>query len=77
MKIAASPGFGGCLIVMLACAAIGAVAWPYVINTWLVFFYREPIVVWWQGALLGLIPGLGQITFAAVVVTWVTMLFLG
>ena len=68
-------GFG-ILVAMLGFAVLGAVAWPYVINTWLVFFHREAVIVWWQGVILGLVPGPGQMMLPLAVITWVLMLFL-
>lgn len=65
------------LIVMIICAVIGAVLWPYTINTWLVFAGKPPTVVWWHGALLGFAPIIGQATIPAAIVTWILMLFLG
>ena len=66
------------LVVIVLCigAAIGAICWPYTLNTWLVFFGKEPTIVWWQGALLGFVPVLGQASIPAAVVTWILMLFL-
>lgn len=65
------------LIVLCIFAAIGAVCWPYTINTWLVFFGKPATIVWWQGALLGFVPGLGQVSIPAAVITWILMLFVG
>jgi hypothetical protein len=64
------------VIIMLVCTVVGAYLWPYSINTWLVFFGKEPSVVWWQGALLGFCPVIGQATIAVAVVTWILMLIL-
>lgn len=54
----------------------GAFCWPYVLNTWLVFIGKEAVIVWWQGALLGFVPFLGQCTILIAVITWLLMLFL-
>ena len=68
---------GIALVVFLSIfAAIGALCWPYTINSWLVFFDKAPSVVWWHGALLGFCPFIGQASIPAVVVTWILMLFL-
>ena len=67
----------GCVFVMIICAAIGALLWPYTINTWLVYAGKAPKFLWWHGALLGFCPGVGQLTVPAAVVTWVLMMFLG
>lgn len=55
---------------------VGAFCWPYTINEWLEFFSKEPTLVWWQGALLSLVPGLGQLALPAAAVTFILMLFL-
>ena len=57
--------------------ALGAVCWPYTINTWLVFADRPPTVLWWHGALMGLVPGLGQLAILTAIATWIIMLFIG
>lgn len=55
---------------------LGAFLWPYTINTWLEYFGKEASVIWWQGALLGLVPVVGQATIPVAVITWILMLFL-
>jgi len=58
-------------------AAVGAICWPYTINTWLEYIGKDPVLVWWQGALMGFVPVLGQLAIPAAVATWVLMLFIG
>ena len=65
------------VVVMFIGAAIGAFTWPYTINTWLTFLGKEPVVVWWQGSLLGFVPFVGHASIPASVITWVLMLFIG
>jgi hypothetical protein len=55
---------------------IGAVCWPYAINTWLEFCSKNPRIVWWQGMLIGIVPGIGHIGLVLAIVTWIAMLFL-
>lgn len=69
-------GVGLLFAILIISAAIGAFLWPYTINEWLVYFGNEPKVVWWQGALLGFVPYLGQATIPAAIITWILMLFL-
>jgi len=72
-------GFAGCfsiLLFLLIFAAIGSVCWPYAINSWLLFFGKTHRIVWWQGALLGFVPWIGQASIPVAVVTWILMLFL-
>lgn len=57
--------------------AIGALCWPYTINTWLVYSGKSAAVVWWQGALIGLVPVFGWLSIPAAVATWILMMFLG
>lgn len=77
---AATGGIFGCtgalLLVFFAGAIVGAFCWPYTINTWLVFAHKDPVIVWWQGFLLGFIPGLGQLALPLTAITWIAMHFL-
>ena len=67
----------GCLgIILLFNCILGAVLWPYTINSWLVFAGKEAAIVWWHGALFAWVPGLGQLTIPAAFVTLILMLFL-
>jgi len=71
-------GMGVWLAVVVGIAfGIGAVLWPYTINTWLVYNGQEPILEWWMGGLMGLVPGLGQSCLPAAFITFILMLFLG
>lgn len=71
-------GVGIVLVIILGVfGVIGIFTWPYTINTWLIFLDKEPSIVWWQGALLGVCPFLGQISIPAAIATWVLMLFIG
>ena len=62
---------------IIVCAPLGAWLWPYTINTWLVVADKDPTVLWWQGAIIGIIPGLGQIMIPGALLTWIIMLFIG
>lgn len=64
------------LIVWLLCVALGAVLWPYTINTWLTILGKPPTVEWWHGLILGILPVFSQLTIPAAVVTWVLVLFI-
>lgn len=63
-------------VVVTACVVVGALLWPYTINSWLAFFGKPAAIVWWHGALLGFAPIIGQVTIPAAIVTWILMLFL-
>ncbi|MDD5651486.1 MAG: hypothetical protein PHF86_13910 [Candidatus Nanoarchaeia archaeon] len=70
-------GCGGTISIGLGISAfIGAFCWPYAINTWLVFADKDPVVLWWHGALIGLVPAFGQLSLPVTIITWIAMLFL-
>ena len=64
------------LIALLIGGIVGAICWPYTINTWLVYCHRLPIILWWHGALMGFVPGLGQLSIPLSVLTWIIMMFI-
>lgn len=68
--------FGCLMILIIVSAIINGVTFPYTLNSWLIYFGKEPIIVWWQGILLGLVPGIGQLSITLAVITWILMLFL-
>jgi len=49
---------------------------PYNINTWLGWAGKPPAVKAWHGALIGLVPAIGEILVPISVLTWVVGLFL-
>lgn len=71
-------GVGGGLFsfILIVSCLIGMICWPYTLNTWLTFFSKPATVVWWQGAILGVIPFFGQLSIPAAIITWVLMLFI-
>jgi len=69
----------GCLtiiIILILSMLIGGFCWKYSINTWLQFFGEAPAVRFYQGALIGLIPVLGQASLPVAVITWIVSLFI-
>lgn len=64
-------------IVALIVFAIGALLWPYSINTWLIYSGRDPALEWWMGGLMGFVPGIGQSCIPIAFITFILMLFLG
>lgn len=64
------------IIVLGIMGIIGGFLFPYSINSWLVFFGKEPVMVFWQGFILGIIPYTGKISIPFAVVTFVLMMFL-
>ena len=69
-------GCGLMLLIMIVFAAIGALCWPYAINTWLIYAGKTPKIVWWEGALLDFVPYFGGLSIPAAVATWLLMMFL-
>ena len=57
-------------------ALLGGFCWTYTINTWLLYCGKEASVQYWQGIVIGCIPGIGQVSIPVAVLTWVLMLFL-
>lgn len=54
---------------------VNAFCWTYGINEWLVFFDKPARLALWQGALISLVPAVGQAGIVFAVVTWLLMLF--
>ncbi len=68
------------LVFMLIVATffvIGTVLWPYTINIWLVYSGKEPVIEWWMGGLMAMVPGFGQTCVPAAIITFIIMLFIG
>lgn len=65
------------LVILIGIAfTIGALLWPYTINSWLIYSGRPPAIEWWMGGLMGLVPGLGQSCISAAFITFIIMLFI-
>lgn len=65
-------GIFGLVVYILVSAFIGALCWPYAFNTALAWFGRPPTVTPDEGALIGLIPIIGNVwAFVAVIVVFV------
>lgn len=64
------------ILIFLASIAVGSVCWTYTINSWLEFSGKSISIVWWQGALIGLVPIFGQFSLPAAVLTWILMLLI-
>lgn len=67
---------GAWVVILVIGAILGAWLWPYSLNTWLEYLGKAPVVVWWHGVILGLIPFTGPLTIPVAVITWILMLFL-
>lgn len=68
-------GVLGVLILLSLSGIVGALCWPYAINSWLVFLGKNAVVVWWQGFLLGYVPGIGQLSIPVAIATWIILMF--
>lgn len=66
-------GVQGCITLILL-MVVGGFLWPYTINSWLVYNHKEAVIVFWQGALLGLITG--RYMLIAAIITWILMMVL-
>lgn len=64
------------LIIWSFMGVIGASTWPYLVNSWLLVAGKETVIVWWQGFLMGLIPGVGQLAIPVSLLTFIILLFL-
>jgi hypothetical protein len=69
----------GCIIPIIIygiAIAVGGFFWWYSLNTWLLYFGKATIVLWWQAAIIGAIPGVGQFSLIIAFITWIAMLFI-
>ena len=64
------------LLVVVVPFVLGAITWTWSINTWLVIMGNTPVVVWWQGGLIGLVPTIGYFGVPVAIVTWIVSLFM-
>lgn len=65
-------------IVKLIClvfigSVVGTLTLPYAVNSWLVYFGKHAVVVWWHGAIVGAIPGCGWTCATVAFITWISM----
>jgi hypothetical protein len=72
-------GLGILFFTIIVCFvfSLGALLWPYSINSWLEYSGKDPVIEWWMGGLMGLVPGVGQSCIPAAFITFILMLFLG
>ena len=63
-------------LILLAGPVLGALCWPYVVNTWLVYAEKPAGLLRWHGALMGVIPPFGYLSIPAAILTWIMMMFL-
>jgi hypothetical protein len=64
------------LLLFTISGIIGALCFPYAINTWLVYAGKAPVFLWWWGFLLGYVPGAGQLALPVAAITFILMLFM-
>lgn len=65
----------GLLVIGVISFLFGAWLWTYSVNTALGWAHRPQVFPWWGGGLLGIVPGLGQISPAVAAIVWVANLF--
>lgn len=68
--------FGGGLLFFAISMITSAFLFPYVLNSWLVFAHKPASIMWWHGALIGILPPLTYLSLIAAIATWIIMLFL-
>ena len=51
---------------------IGTFTWPYILNHALVLVGKPATVQWWQGGVIGCIPGLDRAGIIIALATWVS-----
>ena len=66
------------LIVIGICIAggIGALTWPYTINTWLEYTGKEAAFTALGGFVLGCVPVIGQLSIPGAAGTWICTFFI-
>lgn len=69
-------GFGLIVVILIVSFVVGGFLWSYTINEWLDYAGKTQRVTWFQGALLGLIPALGQASIPVAAGTWIVMKFI-
>ena len=69
-------GIGVTILLLTLSGIVGALCFPYAINTWLVFFGKAPVFLWWYGFILGYVPFVGQFAFPCAAITFILMFFI-
>lgn len=77
LRIKSSNFFITLLIPAIIGFAVGAICWTGLLNELLMISHRPPIVQWWQGGLIGMIPMMGWIGLFGYVGSWMIKLFVG
>jgi len=52
---------------------LGALLWPYIVNSWFEYFNVGYRLVWWQGGILAFVPLVGKLTIPLAIVTFILM----
>ena len=56
---------------------LGAILWPYSIETWGNYFGKHLEIAWYVGGVLGMLPVFGQASVPIAIITWIAMMFIG
>ncbi|GAF86734.1 unnamed protein product [marine sediment metagenome] len=63
-------------IMSMTLAIIGGILCPYILNSWLVYFDRLPVIVFWHGALLTFVPHVIRWMVPATILTYIALICL-
>lgn len=66
---------GAIALTMLVNFLIGALTWPWLLNTALGLVGKKAVVLWWQGGLIGMVPGFNYAGLVCCVLVWIATLF--
>jgi hypothetical protein len=66
-------GFTAIAIILIISIIVGGWLWTYSINSWLVYAGKTPSIKFWQGALIGCVPYIGQLSIPIAVGTWIAL----
>lgn len=69
---------GFCLFALALIVAIVAACgwcWEYTVDSWLTYSNSPKDFPYWAGCLCALVPGLGQLSLAAALITWILLTF--
>ena len=66
-----------CIVIAFGIAGgIGALTWPYTINTWLEYSGKDAAFTAWGGFALGCVPVIGQLSIPGAAGTWICTFFI-
>lgn len=64
--------FGMLFVYCLVTFIIGGLCWPYTIATTLTLLHKPVVqIAFWKGGLLGMVPGIGQLSIPGAGIVWI------